>query len=143
MSYKSWFQKHAKKHENLVAKLNSNAITDEALVDYFEFENMVEKETSFCPLYAKKQKCHDVEYLNCFLCACPHFRFSDEGLHVKSNGIVVKSECSIHSRFASEFIHENISHLDCSKCSIPHTKAFVKKYMKMSWSQAMKNCLQY
>ena len=141
MSYKSWFEEHAKKHEDLVARLNGRGIVGEALVDYFEFENMVNKEVDFCPLYAQKQKCHDVEYLNCFLCACPHFRFNDEGLHVRDDGVVVKSKCAINSRFASEFVYENIAHLDCSNCTIPHTKEFVKKQTQATWKETMKKCI--
>jgi len=140
MSYKSWFEEHAKKHENLIWKLNSCAVVNEALVDYFEFENMAQHEVDFCPLYAQKKKCHDRVYLNCFLCACPHFRFCDKGLHVKSDGVVVKSKCAINSRFASEFVYEGVAHLDCSKCTIAHTKTFVKKFIRVPWKEAMKKC---
>jgi hypothetical protein len=141
MSYKSWFEEHAKKHTSLVDKLRVEGLNDEALLDYFEFENMALKEVDFCPLYVQKKKCHDMEYLNCFLCACPHFRFCDEGLHVKSDGVVIKSKCAINSRFASEFVYENVAHLDCSNCTIPHTKEFVKKHTQIPWREIMAKCI--
>jgi hypothetical protein len=140
MSYKMWFEKHASKHDELIKKLRSHGMSNEELIQYFLYENISLKEPNFCPLYALKQKCHDMENLNCFLCACPRFRFCDKGLHVRSNGVLVKSQCAIHSRFASEFVHENISHLDCSKCTIPHEKAFIKKHINKSWKETMSEC---
>ncbi len=44
---------------------------------------MVEKENDFCLLYKDNKKCHDYEDLNCYLCACPYFRFDDEGISKK------------------------------------------------------------
>ena len=140
MGYKSWFETHAKKHEALVAKLKTQGIAGEALVAYFVFENMVKCEPDFCPLYARGKKCHDRAYLNCFLCACPHFRFKDEGLHVRENGVVVKSVCAANARFAKRFVYEGVEHLDCSACVVPHNKAFVRKHLGKTWKEAMQEC---
>ena len=54
-------------------------LSDEEVIAYFKFENMVKKEPDFCPLYKDNKKCHDMKELNCYLCACPNFRFDDEG----------------------------------------------------------------
>lgn len=58
-------------------KLEGN--TKQEIIEYFRFENMVKNEPDFCPLYKDNKKCHDMEDLNCYLCACPHFRFDDNG----------------------------------------------------------------
>jgi len=58
-------------------------LSDNEVIAYFRFENMVQKEPDFCPLYKETKKCHDMEVLNCYLCACPNFRFDDEGISKK------------------------------------------------------------
>ena len=139
MSYLEWFETHANKHRVIVQKLSTQNYTKEMIIDYFLFENMVEKEPEFCLLYAKKQKCHNLQALNCYLCACPHFRFNDEGLSVEE-GINYKSECSIHSKKSSYFVYEKVSHLDCSACSVPHTKAYIRKHFDVDWKKIMQKC---
>lgn len=129
MSYKDWYKRHKQNHSKVTRKLIKKGFSKQKIINYFNFDNMCKKETSFCPLYAKKEKCHKMKNLNCFFCACPYFRFDDEGLQVK-NGLIVKSECSINSRFSKEFIHEGVIHLDCSLCSVPHKKGFVKKHFE-------------
>ncbi len=139
MSYFSWFVSHGHKHTTLVHKLIALGYTKECIIDYFVFENMAEQEPSFCLLYANKQKCHPVSYLNCYLCACPHFRFNDDGLTTEKN-LVIKSQCSITSKKSAWFVHENVAHLDCSRCSLPHTKAFIRKHFDRDWREIMKEC---
>ena len=46
--------------------------TTDEVIEYFKFENMVKNEPDFCPLYKDNKKCHDMEDLNCYLCACPN-----------------------------------------------------------------------
>lgn len=140
MSYMQWFMEHDQKHHLIVEKLKRQNFTKEQIIDYFVFENMVKVEPNFCLLYENKKKCHDIIYLNCYLCACPHFRFNDEGIETKEAGFVVKSECSIHSKNASKFTYEKVEHLDCSKCILPHTHIFVKKYFDEVWQKMMKDC---
>ncbi len=140
MRYFTWFVEHAKKHSILVQKLHHTGLTKNEIIKYFVFENMVEKEPSFCLLYANKQKCHDVPYLNCYLCACPHFRFNDEGMS-RDGEVVIKSECAVASKKRSLFVHENIGHLDCSACTLPHTKTFIEKHFDMEWQVIMKACV--
>jgi len=139
MSYFEWFEDHAQKHRTLVQKLCAQGLTQKEIIDYFMFENMLEKEPEFCLLYANKQKCHNVSYLNCYLCACPHFRFCDEGLS-EEEGVVIKSMCAVNAKRRALFVHENIGHLDCSRCTIPHTKAFIEKHFDMNWKVCMKEC---
>ncbi len=139
MSYFEWFETHANKHHFVIEKLRAKNYSPKEIIDYFVFENMVVCEPDFCLLYANKQKCHNKAYLNCFLCACPHFRFNDEGLRVEK-GITCKSECSIQSKKSSWFIHDNVAHLDCSACIVPHTKAYITKHFDVDWKKIMKNC---
>jgi hypothetical protein len=80
MSYIKWFDAHAKKHKVIVDKLVNLDYTKEQIIDYFDFDNMVKEEPNFCPLYKDNKKCHDMDKLNCYMCACPNFRFNDNGL---------------------------------------------------------------
>lgn len=127
MSYSKWFVENKQKHNAVIEKLKQKGFSKEQIIDYFVFENMVDNESDFCFLYSKNQKCHCVNYLNCFFCGCPHFRFNDEGIEVKDD-VVVKSQCSIDSKKALKFVYEGVEHLDCSACALPHTKSFVKKF---------------
>ena len=140
MSYLEWFETHANKHHAIVKKLSVQNYTKAMIIDYFFFDNMVEKEPDFCLLYANKQKCHDMKALNCYLCACPYFRFNDEGLRVEE-GVTCKSECAIASRKSQWLVYDNVAHLDCSACSVPHTKAYIHKHFDVEWKTMMKACL--
>ena len=139
MTYLDWFLEHNKKHHAIVEKLIAKGNKKEAIIDYFVYENMVKMEPSFCLLYAHNEKCHKRDYLNCYLCACPHFRFNDEGLKIEE-GINYKSECFIHSKKSGYFVYEKVSHLDCSACSVPHTKAYIRKHFDVDWKKIMQKC---
>lgn len=139
MSYLKWFDEHAQKHAAIVQKLLTQNYNKEQIIDYFVYENMSCCEPDFCPLYQRGVKCHERAYLNCYWCACPHFRFHDEGIR-KCDDTIVKSECSIDSKKALYFVHENVSHLDCSRCVVPHTRAFISKHFNLDWKKAMQSC---
>ena len=128
MSYISWINQHAIKHKELVKKLSH--LSDEEMIDYFDFDNMVKNEIDFCPLYKDNKKCHDIEELNCYLCACPNFRLSD-----------TKSTCNINSKDGGSIVSkkDGFIHQDCSKCSVPHKKDYVKKNFNRDWSFIMKD----
>ncbi|MDD2383712.1 MAG: hypothetical protein PHN18_05935 [Sulfurospirillaceae bacterium] len=140
MSYFLWFSEHSLKHRQIIQKLLTQNYNKEAIIEYFKFENMLIHEPEFCLLYKEGKKCHERAYLNCYLCACPYFRFNDAGIR-EENDLVIKSECMIHSRKASYFVHEKSAHLDCSKCIIPHTKVFVDKHFDSDWMKIMKACV--
>lgn len=84
MSYQFWFTAHGNKQQAIFA--------------YFDFDNMVKAEPDFCPLYADNKKCYDLERLNCYLCACPLFRFSDQGIAEQDDKSVF-SDCTVNSKF--------------------------------------------
>ena len=42
MTYTQWFETHGKKHQNIMKRLE--ALSDEEVISYFRFENMLEKE---------------------------------------------------------------------------------------------------
>lgn len=135
MTYKEWFDAHGEKHRAIVDKLLGRGFSDDEVIDYFAFENMVENEPDFCPLYAAPKKCHEIEKLNCYLCACPEFRFNDKGLR-KEGSYLIKSECSIHN--GSTLGHENVIHQDCSQCTVPHHRGYIKKHFNADWLTIMK-----
>jgi len=139
MGYSDWIEKHAQKHKKIVDKLLRENFTKEQIVAYFDFENMKEKELDFCPLYAKNKKCHDTKELNCYLCACPNFRFNDKGIREKE-GKTQYSYCSIDSKYGREGVYGEKIHQDCSGCTIPHSKNYVLKYFDTDWKKIMQKC---
>ena len=136
MAYKDWFDKHAIKHEKVLSKLKH--LSDAQLIDYFVFENMVKVEPDFCPLYEKNKKCHDVEYLNCYLCACPNFRFNDDGFKIVDEKKLF-STCNIDSKDGAQFIGDTYIHQNCAGCGVPHKKSYVKKHFLRNWKEIMKD----
>lgn len=134
MSYLKWFDAHAKKHKQIVTKLSH--LSDNGIIEYFDFENMVINEPDYCPLYATNQKCHDTKKLNCYLCACPNFRFCDEGF--EKNGLqTVLSYCAIESEDGCLFETDTAIHQDCSNCLVPHSKEYIKKHFSRDWLKCM------
>jgi hypothetical protein len=140
MSYTSWFEEHASKHKEIVQKLQKQEFTKEQIIDYFDFENMVKAEPDFCPLYAEHKKCHDMESLNCYLCACPNFRFKDEGLQ-KIEDKTQYSFCDIDSKDGAQGIYGQAIHQDCSKCGVPHHRSYVEKHFDLDWKKVMEQCV--
>lgn len=139
MTYKSWFDAHALKHKNIVDKLVLKNYTKEQIIDYFDFDNMVKKEKNFCPLYQENKKCHEMESLNCYLCACPNFRFDDNGIR-NIEQMQQYSYCNIDSKDGKQGVYGDKIHQDCSQCKIPHHKHYIKRYFDLSWRAIMKRC---
>ena len=137
MGYTSWFNEHAAKHKKIVDKLVAKNYTKEQIIDYFDFENMVINENDFCPLYKEPKKCHEMESLNCYLCACPNFRFNDEGLG-SYNEFQILSKCSIDN--GEKFAGKGVIHQDCSSCTVPHHRAYVEKNFDLDWKKIMSEC---
>lgn len=139
MGYSEWFDEHAAKHKAIVEKLLKRGYSREQIIDYFDFDNMAEAEPDFCPLYAEKKKCHDMEKLNCYLCACPNFRFSDSGIRTE-NGKTVYSECAIGSKEGKAGIFGDAIHQDCSGCTVPHHRDYIEKVFDTEWKKIMAKC---
>jgi len=135
MSYSRWFQTHGEKHKAIMDKLTE--LSHEEVIDYFNFENMVKEEPDFCPLYKDNKKCHDMEDLNCYLCACPNFRFDDEGFkHIEEKPLY--STCNIDSKDGSQYIGDDAIHQNCAGCSVPHHKLYIQKVFDRDWFKIMK-----
>ena len=129
MSYKSWLDKHAIKHKKIMEKLSH--LSDDEVIEYFRFENMVLKEPDFCPLYKDNKKCHNIENLNCYLCGCPNFRLTN-----------IKSCCDINSKNGKSIKDKDgFIHQDCSECIIPHNEIYIKKYFNKNWKEIMKDVI--
>jgi len=103
---------------------------------------MQEKHPDFCPLYEQNKKCHDLEELNCYFCACMHFRFSDSGLKEEGSKTLYSS-CSIDAKEGKRFESDNAIHQDCSDCMIPHKRSVIKKYFSRNWREVMKQTSSY
>ncbi len=135
MSYSSWFQEHGKKHQKIMAKLTH--LNSDEVIAYFRFENMVKSEPDFCPLYKKNKKCHDIDNLNCYLCACPNFRFNDNGFK-KIEDKTLYSKCSIDSKDGSKYIGDDAIHQNCAGCLVPHHEKYIKKRFSRDWFEIMR-----
>jgi len=135
MSYSTWFQTHGEKHRAIMDKLST--LSDEEVITYFRFDNMVKNEPDFCPLYKDNKKCHDMPKLNCYLCACPNFRFDDEGFKQIENKTLF-STCDVDSKDGSQYISNNAIHQNCAGCLVPHHEAYIKKVFKRDWFKVMK-----
>jgi len=134
MSYASWFQEHGEKHKKIIKKLSH--LSDAELIEYFRFDNMVKNEPNFCPLYEQNKKCHENKELNCYFCACPNFRFNDEGFK-EVDGKKLFSTCSIDSKDGSQYIFEDAIHQNCAGCFVPHSEKYIKKNFTRDWFNAM------
>lgn len=135
MSYKKWFDAHAQKHKAIMNRLTH--LSDDEVIVYFRFENMVKNENDFCPLFAENKKCHDTEELNCYLCACPNFRFNDAGFSVEE-GKTLFSTCSIESPDGDRYVSESAIHQNCAGCIVPHRESYIRKVFDRNWLTTMK-----
>jgi len=139
VTYLHWFESHAAAHGKIVEKLLDRGFTNAQIIAYFAFDNMVTAEPDFCPLYAEKKKCHDMDALNCYLCACPHFRFNDAGIR-SERGRTVYSECAVASKEGKPGVYGDAIHQDCSGCTVPHRRAYIEKVFDTEWKRIMAKC---
>ena len=137
MTYEEWFIQQGNLHANVMKKLTDKSIDE--VIEYFRFENMVKNEPEFCPLYKDNKKCHDMEDLNCYFCACPNFRFKDKGFEKTADGKTLFSVCNIKSKDGSQYIGENYIHQNCSGCTVPHKEKYIKKHFSRDWFEVMKD----
>lgn len=129
MTYKQWIEQHKKKHHDIMARLTH--LSDGEIIEYFDFDNMVQNEPDFCLLYKENKKCHEMEHLNCYFCACPLFRLGD-----------TKSFCKIESRFGGKIVGaDGFIHQDCTKCKIPHKVSYIEKNFDRDWGDAMRDVI--
>ena len=139
MTYLSWFEEHAQKHEKIMNKLLAKDFSKEQIIQYFDFDNMVKQEKDFCLLYKENKKCHDMQSLNCYICACQNFRFKDEGIKERDNK-TQHSYWSIESRNGRQGVYGEVIHQDCSKCGVPHKVDYVRKHFDLNWKKIMRKC---
>ena len=137
-TYASWLKDFGDKHHQLSQKLLKQGLNQVEIIKYFRFENMVLKEPDFCELYKTNTKCHEMKVLNCYLCACPNFRFTSHPKAIDKK--LIHSKCSINSKDGAIFEHENSVHQDCSGCQIPHKEDYIKKHFSIDWKEIMKAC---
>jgi Zn-finger protein len=127
MTYEQWINQHNIKHQAIMKRLEH--LSDREIIEYFDFDNMKKNESDFCPLYQTNEKCHEMEHLNCYFCACPLFRVGN-----------IKSFCKIESRFGGRYQDKNgYSHQDCTNCKIPHKVSYIEVNFDRSWENAMRD----
>jgi Zn-finger protein len=127
MTYKQWIEDFSNKHKQIVDKLLKQDYSKDKIINYFDYENMILKEPYFCPLFRENKKCHDLENHNCYLCGCPNFRLEK-----------TKSYCSIDSKDGGSLVGKNgFIHQDCSNCTVPHNKDFIKQHFNLKWKTIM------
>ncbi len=112
-------------------------LSDEEVIEYFRFENMVQHEPDFCPLFAENKKCHDTQELNCYFCACPNFRFNDGGF-AREGERTLFSTCSIESPEGDRFLTDTAIHQNCAGCLVPHSELYITKVFDRNWGTIMK-----
>jgi len=139
MRYQEWFDTHADKHRRIVLKLLKQGFCAEEIVAYFDFANMCDREPEFCPLYETRTPCHDMERLNCYLCACPSFRFDDDPA-ADADGLRRYSRCAAASKDGAVFRHGDALHQDCSHCTLPHKEAYIRNCFDTDWRAVMRDC---
>lgn len=128
MTFVEWSIKHYEDRKAILEKLKDKS--EEEIVEYFNYDNMVDSEPNYCPLYAMGNKCHNMKDLNCLLCACPFFKFSDDKPIDIRGDIKVMSVCTIDSKHANSYIIGNKQQCDCSQCTVPHKYHVVMKFLK-------------
>lgn len=133
--YAQWFEDFADKHRAIVKGLDG--LSGEEVVAYFDYDNMRRHHPDFCPLYREGIKCHDIEELNCYLCACPLFRFCDAGID-RIGEKIRYSFCAVDSRWSATAETETAIHQDCSECSLPHRRRFIEKCFDRDWREIMR-----
>ncbi|HIQ46948.1 MAG TPA: hypothetical protein EYH57_04925 [Sulfurovum sp.] len=138
MTYSEWFYEHGNKHKEIMERLTH--LSADEVITYFRFDNMVKNEPDFCPLYKENKKCHDIPELNCYLCACPNFKFRDNGFSKRGDKMLF-SVCSINSKEGGQFISDDAIHQDCSKCFIPHYESYIRRMFDRDWFEIMENCV--
>ncbi len=138
MTYSDWYEEHSKKHAAIMKKLEADGLDEYDIIQYFIFDNMVEKEPDFCELYATKTKCHEMYELNCYMCGCPHFRFYQSP--VMQDDLEFHSVCAINSKRGKRFYTEEQQvHQDCSGCNVPHGEDYILRNFNHDWLQMMKD----
>ena len=132
MTYTDWADKHLASRQEIQGELEAHGCSREQVIDYFDFDSMVVNEPDFCPLYKTNTKCHSTGKLNCYLCACPHFKCADEPLETRIDGTKVFSVCMIASTKANTFNSDGNIHCDCSSCLVPHNTSVALKHYDTS-----------
>lgn len=125
MSYLNWFIKTSQKHKILLNSLQKKGYSKSKIIDFFDFDNLKNIEPKFCTLFIKDKKCHNMNSLNCYMCACDNFRFK-----LNSKNI---SYCKLG--LGERFEKDKKIYQNCLKCKLPHQKRYILKRFNFDWSR--------
>jgi len=121
---KQWEQSHFRKIARELRDLNI-PITREnipAIIQATSFQERSKRNPNECPYYEKNHPCHNIENLNCLLCACPNYQ-SDS----------LEGGCKANSPQGKYHYHENLPKGkvgDCSDCQRNHTPQEVQTWLE-------------
>jgi len=102
------------------------------MIEYMSFEKRSKRDSSQCPYYQKNppEPCHDIEELNCLLCACPNYQSEK-----------LEGGCEIDSKKGKYHHHEKLPEgkiWDCSDCKINHSPKEIEKYLLKNLERLIK-----
>tara|TARA_Y100000310_G_scaffold49946_1_gene46110 strand:- start:155 stop:577 length:423 start_codon:yes stop_codon:yes gene_type:complete len=99
----------------------------DAIVEQTSFKVRSKNQPDECPYYPSKGGCHDLNDLNCFLCACPNYDSKS-----------FEGGCKIESSLGGWHYHKNLPTRrvwDCSGCFINHSSGEAKDYIKENFDK--------
>jgi Zn-finger protein len=102
------------------------------IVEAMSFNKRSRRNSEKCPYYKEEplHSCHNMNNLNCLLCACPNY-----------NSKELEGGCVINSKKGKWTYHENLPAgrvWDCSDCKINHSKEEVEYYLKKNIEKLIK-----
>jgi Zn-finger protein len=121
-----WEEKH---FSDIVRELKSENINISyenipKIIEAMSFYRRSRRNPEKCPYYQENppHPCHELDNLNCLLCACPNY-----------NSKELEGGCMINSKKGKWTYHQNLPSgrvLDCSDCNVNHSKKEVENYLK-------------
>lgn len=73
MIYTAWMKDFLARRERLESLLRLQGLSDAEIWSYFSWENMRQREPNYCELYARNQKCHEMDRSTATTAVAPFF----------------------------------------------------------------------
>src|SRR4030042_811398 len=93
------------------------------IIEAMSFDRRSKRNPEKCTYYQENppRQCHEIDGLNCLLCACPNYNSKD-----------LEGGCRINSKNGKWTYHPNLPAgrlWDCSDCRINHSEKEIEKYL--------------